>query len=175
MRALRRLIVLLTAVLAFSTATVSPAAAVGDDYPWRLDTTWSADRWGFTKRQCVSFVAWRMAQRGHPLSNATQRWGSALSWDDAARRLGYGIGTKPVPGSIAHWNAYERAAWYANGSSTANGWLTAGGYGHVGYVQGVYSDGSVSVAQYNLNGNRAYSTMRVKAPRYLYVSVATPR
>ncbi|TAL17146.1 MAG: CHAP domain-containing protein [Frankiales bacterium] len=175
MRALRRLIVLLTTVLAFTTVTVSPAAAVGDDYPWRLDSTWSADRWGFTKRQCVSFVAWRMAQRGHPLSNATQRWGSAHNWDDAARRLGYGIGTKPVPGSIAHWNPYERAAWYANGSRTANGWLTAGGYGHVGYVQGVYSDGSVSVVQYNLSGNRAYSTTRVKAPRYLYVSVATPR
>lgn len=175
MRALRRLLVLLTAVLAFSTVAVSPAAAVGDDYPWRTDTTWTADRWGFTKRQCVSFVAWRMAQRGHPLNNATQRWGSAHSWDDAARRLGYGIGTKPVAGSIAHWNAYERAAWYANGSTTANGWITAGGYGHVGYVQGVYPDGSVSVAQYNLSGTRSYSTMRVKAPRYLYVSVATPR
>ena len=175
MRALRRLVVLLTAVLAFSTVAVSPAAAVGDDYPWRTDSTWSADRWGFTKRQCVSFVAWRMAQRGHPLNNATQRWGSAHNWDDAARRLGYGIGTKPVPGSIAHWNPYERAAWYANGSRTPNGWIRAGGYGHVGYVQGVYPDGSVSVVQYNLSGTRSYSTTRVKAPRYLYVSVATPR
>ena len=175
MRALRRLLVLLTAVLAFSTVAVSPAAAVGDDYPWRTDTSWSADRWGFTKRQCVSFVAWRMAQRGHPLNNATQRWGSAANWDDAARRLGYGIGTKPVPGSIAHWNPFERAAWYANGSRTPNGWIKAGGYGHVGYVQGVYPDGSVSVAQYNLSGTRSYSTMRVRAPRYLYVSVATPR
>lgn len=128
-----------------------------------------------TKRQCVSFVAWRMAQRGHPLNNATQRWGSALSWDEAARRLGYGVGTRPVAGSVAHWNAHERSAYYSSGSTRPNGTLTAGASGHVGYVQGVYADGSVSVAQYNLNGTRSYSTMRVKAPRYLYVSVATPR
>ena len=31
----------------------------------------------------------------------------------------------------------------------------------------VYSDGSVQVAQYNGDGSRSYSTMRVKAPRYL--------
>lgn len=172
---LRRLLVLLTCLIAFTAGTLSPATAVGDDYPWKHDTTRTADRWGFTKRQCVSFVAWRMAQRGHPLNNATQKWGSALSWDEAARRLGYGIGTKPVPGSIAHWNAYERSSFYSAGSSSANGTMTAGGWGHVGYVQGVYSDGSVSVAQYNVNGSRAYSTMRVRAPRYLYVSVATPR
>lgn len=174
MRGLRRLLVLLTCVIAFSAGTLSPASAVGDDYPWKYDTTNTADRWGFTKRQCVSFVAWRMAQRGHVLNNATQRWGSALSWDDAARRLGYGIGTKPVPGSIAHWNAYESSRYYSPGSTYANGTMRAGGYGHVGYVQGVYSDGSVSVAQYNLNGTRKYSTMRVRAPRYLYVSVRIP-
>ncbi len=175
MRALRRLLVLLTCLVAFSAGTLSPATAAGDDYPWRTDTTQSADRWGFTKRQCVSFVAWRMSQRGHPLNNVTQRWGNALNWDETARRLGYGVGTKPVPGSIAQWNAYERAPYYSAGSSYANGTMKAGGYGHVGYVQGVYSDGSVSIAQYNLNGARSYSTMRVRAPRYLYVSVATPR
>ena len=175
MRKLRSLIVLLSCLVALVGATLSPASAAGDDYPWKYDTTWSADRWGFTKRQCVSFVAWRMAQRGHPLNNATQRWGSALNWDNTARLRGYGIGTKAVPGSIAHWNAFERAGYYANGSTRVNGILTAGAYGHVGYVQGVYPDGSASVVQYNLSGTRKYSVTRVKAPRYLYVSVATPR
>ena len=174
MRALRRL-VLLICVLVVTGSALKPATAVGDDYPWKHDTSGSADRWGFTKRQCVSFVAWRMAQRKHPLDNATQRWGSALTWDETARRLGYDIGTKPVPGSIAHWNANERAAWYAKGSEQPNGTMTAGAHGHVGYVQGVYKDGSVSVVQYNLGGTGEYSTARVRAPRYLYVSVATPR
>jgi surface antigen len=172
MRALRRLLVLLTCLIAVTAGTLSPATAVGDDYPWKTDTTRTADRWGFTKRECVSFVAWRMAQRNHPLSNSVQRWGNAHNWDDAARRLGYGIGNRPVAGSIAHWNAYESSPYYANG---AVGTMRAGGYGHVGYVQGVYSDGTVSVVQYNLDGTRAYRTTRVKAPRYLYVSVATPR
>ena len=175
MTVLRRLLVLLTCLVALTAGTVTPASAVGDDYPWRLDTTNTADRWGFTKRQCVSFVAWRMAQRGKVLNNATQRWGNGSNWDDNARRLGYGIGTKPVPGSVAHWNANEAGAWYANGSTKPNGTMRAGGWGHVGYVQGVYSDGSVSIAQYNLDGKRSYSTMRVRAPRYLYVSVAPPR
>lgn len=174
MRLLSRLLAVATLLVALL-ATAVPAQAAGDDYPWRTDTTRTADSWGFTKRQCVSFVAWRMYQRKHPIRNSTQRWGSALNWDDAARRLGYGVGTRAVAGSIAHWNAYEASAYYANGSTRPNGTLRAGSYGHVGYVQGVYSDGSVSVAQYNMNGARTYSVMRVKAPRYLYVSVATPR
>lgn len=174
-RHLLRLLLMIASVVALLVGTSGAASAAGDDYPWRADTSQSADRWGFTKRQCVSFVAWRMAQRGHPLSNSTQRWGSALTWDDTARRLGYGIGSKPVPGSIAQWNAGESSAYYANGATTANGLMQAGPYGHVGYVQGVYSDGSVSIVQYNMSGTRAYSTSRVKAPRYLYVSVAAPR
>ena len=175
MRLPSRLIVVASTLLALFAATSAPASAAGDDYPWRTDTTSSADRWGFTKRQCVSLVAWRLSQRGAVLSNAGQRWGNALSWDDAARRLGIGIGSKPVVGSIAHWNAGEAGAYYANGSTRPNGTMRAGSYGHVGYVQGVYSDGSVSVAQYNMYGSRSYSVMRVKAPRYLYVKVATPR
>lgn len=169
---LRSLAVLLTTVLALLGLTAAPATAVGDDYPWRADTTRAADPWGFTKRECVSFVAWRMAQRKHPLRNSTERWGNAYNWDDAARRLGYGIGTAPVPGSVAHWNAGERAAWYSPGSPRADGSMSAGRYGHVGYVQGVYPDGSASVVQYNLDGRRRYATTRVKAPRYLYVSAA---
>jgi surface antigen len=52
--------------------------------------------------------------------------------------------------------------------------MTAGSQGHVGYVRGVYRDGSVSVEHYNGTGDRAYSVSRVKAPRYLYVGVRPP-
>lgn len=175
MPALRRLIVLLTCVVAFTAGTLSPASAAGNDYPWRLDTTQTADPWGFTKRQCVSWVAFRMSQRGVILNNWRHHWGSADNWDNAARRMNHGIGPKPVIGAIAHWNAGERAAWYANGSSTANGTLTGGPAGHVGYVQGVHPDGSAVVTQYNLSGTRGYSIVRVRAPRYLYVGVRAPR
>lgn len=172
MRALRRLIAVAATVLSLSAVMASSAQAVGDDYPYRTSTTNTADRWGFTQRQCVSFVAWREAQAGRPMNNGTQRWGSALSWDEAAVRLGVKISTRPVAGAIAQWNAGERSAWYANGSQTANGTVSAGAYGHVAWVKGVYSDGSALIEQYNMFGNRAYSTMRVKAPRYLYNGVA---
>ena len=175
MRQLRRVLVLLCAVLTVSATTAAPASAAGNDYPWRLDKSWTADRYGFTKRQCVSFVAWRMAQRSHALNNRTQRWGNARDWDNAARRLRHGIGSRPVVGAIAHWNAGEKGAWYARGSSRPNGTMRAGAYGHVAYVQRVHADGSATVSQYNMSGSRSYSTARLKAPRYLYVGVRAPR
>jgi surface antigen len=170
-RALRRLITVAATVLCLSTAFSSSAFAAGDDYPYRAYTSNVSDRWGFTVRQCVSFVAWREAQAGHPVSNATQHWGSALNWDNTARARGVWISSRPRVGSIAQWNAYERSAWYANGASVPNGTVTAGGYGHVAWVKAVYADGSALIEQYNMFGNRSYSTMRVKAPRYLYYGV----
>lgn len=175
MRTARRVLVLLTALLAFGGVMALPAGASGDDYPWRTDSTWTADRWGFTKRQCVSFVAWRLAQRNQPVSNYTQHWGSALDWDNTSRRLGVGIGSRPVVGAVAQWNAYESSTYYGSVSTVPIGTMKAGPSGHVGYVQGVHSDGSAVVAQYNMTGNRSYSLVRVKAPRYLYIGVAAPR
>jgi surface antigen len=171
-RLLKRLIVVAAALAAVSVPFATPASAAGDDYPWRTSTVNAPDRWGFTQRQCVSFVAWREAQSGHALNNSTQRWGSALSWDEAAVRLGVRVSTRPVRGAVAHWNAGERSPWWAYGSSTANGYVQAGPYGHVGWVKQVNADGSVLVEQYNMSGNRSYSLTRVKAPRYIYYGVS---
>ena len=172
MRLIQRLLVGLALAMSLTTLVASPASASGDDYPYRTSTTNSLDSWGFTQRQCVSFVAWREAQAGRAMNNAEQHWGSALNWDEAAVRLGVRIGTRPVVGAIAHWNAYERSPLWANGSATANGYIQAGAYGHVGIVKQVNSDGSAVVEQYNLGGTRSYSVTRVKAPRYLYDGVA---
>ena len=75
----------------------------------------------------------------------------------------------PRIGAIAQWNAHESGAYYGKGASKPNGTFTAGGYGHVGWVKAVYADGSALVEQYNLGGDRSYSVMRVKAPRYLLI------
>ncbi|MCA1711216.1 MAG: CHAP domain-containing protein [Actinobacteria bacterium] len=171
MRLARRLVVLLLSLLATSGLLVAPASAAGDDYPYRTSTTGANDRWGFTQRQCVSFVAWREAQARHSLNNATQHWGSALAWDETAARLGFRVSTRPVVGAIAQWNAGERSPWWASGSATANGTLTAGPYGHVGWVKQVNGDGSVVVEQYNMTGSRSYSASRLRAPRYIYYGV----
>lgn len=159
-----------TVVTGLLTAALPAGAATsGDDYPYRADTTQSADRWGFTKRQCVSFAAWRLAQHSHTISNSRQRWGSAYHWDETARALGDLVSRTPQVGTIAQWNAYESSPYYGGGSTTTNGTMRAGGYGHVAYVTRVWADRSVSVEQYNLNGARSYSSVHVKAPRYLYV------
>ena len=160
----------LLATLSLSALSVisAPAAhASGDDYPYRTDTTQSADPWGFTKRQCVSFVASELKQHGVPISNASQHWGNARDWDDAARRLGRTVTTRAKVGAVAQWNAGEHSTFYPATGGT--GTLTAGSYGHVAYVTNVYSDGSVRVEQYNMSGNRSFSAMHVRAPRYLYV------
>ena len=145
-----------------------PAQAAGDDYPYRADTTQSSDPWGFTKRQCVSFAAWELKQHGTTVSNGSQHWGNARDWDEAARRLGRTVTTRPKVGAVAQWNAGERSTYYPDGGGT--GTVTAGSYGHVAYVTNVYADGSVRVEQYNMFGNRAFSAMHLRAPRYLYVA-----
>ena len=149
------------------TPAAVPQPVATDSYPYADDTTNGMDAWGFTKRQCVSYVAWRLADAGRPIDNPTQRWGSALDWDDAAQRLGYAVSSQPHVGAVAQWNAHEDGPYWASGSSTANGSFVAGSMGHVAWVTKVYSDGSVLVAQYNGTSDRSYSTMRVKAPRYL--------
>jgi surface antigen len=143
------------------------AAPTADSYPYRTSQTNDLDAWGFTQRQCVSYAAWRLAQAGRAISNQNGGWGSASGWDDAARRLGFTVSSHPTVGSIAQWNAGEASKVWA-GSST--GTFTAGGYGHVAYVTQVFADGSVQVAQYNATGNRAFSTMRMTAPRFLHIS-----
>lgn len=159
-------VVLLAVLTVGLLAPAAPARAYTDDYPWKSDTTGSADPFGFTKRQCVSYAAWRLYKAGHRISNSKQRWGNASNWDDTARRLGKRVTTTPKVGSIAQWNSQEKSPWYG---SSGVGTMQAGRYGHVAWVVSVYSDRSVLVRQYNMNGTRAYSQMRVKAPRYLYL------
>lgn len=143
-----------------------PVQLVRDGYPYRTSQTNDRDAWGFTQRQCVSYVAWRLAQSGHPISNDLDGWGSASGWDETAQRLGMTVDSVPTLGAVAHWNPRESSRTGAAGST---GLFTAGDYGHVAYVTQVFGDGSVQVDQYNATGTRAFSTMRLRAPRFLHV------
>lgn len=140
----------------------SPAHAAGDAYPYRTDATQTRDPWGFTKRQCVSYAAWRLSRAGHAISNSRNQWGSASHWDEAAGLHHVRVGVTPAVGAIAQWNANERTAHYPGG------YLQAGAYGHVAVVIATYPDKSAMVEQYNATGTRSYSRMHVSARRYLY-------
>ena len=146
---------------------VVAAPATRDAYPYDDDATWGNDPWGFTKRQCVSYVAWRLAEAGRPLDNRRDGWSSARNWDDVARRLGYPVSSTPSVGAVAQWDAGEHSAYWSPRARTSDGTFVAGTDGHVAWVTAVHADGSVEVAQYNGTGDRSYSTMRVRAPRYL--------
>ena len=170
MHSVRRMLAvigLLTGLLSLSLPALPASAA--DNYPWRYSTVSAPDPWGFTQRQCVSFTAFRLALAHHRILNTRNQWGNASHWDEEAGRHRMTITRRPKVGSVAQWNAYERGAYYAHGSATANGWFRAGAYGHVGYVTGIYADGSVRIEQYNLFGTRTWSAIRVRAPRYLYI------
>lgn len=158
----------LASILSGLFVLASPAQAAGDDYPYRTSVATTPDPWGLTKRQCVSFVAWRLAQAHRPVYNtAATPWGNASHWDDQARTLHKTVTATPRVGAVAQWNSNERSTWYLAGGVV--GTMTAGVSGHVAWVTAVYPDGSVSIEQYNVNGSRAYSTMHVRAPRYLYL------
>jgi surface antigen len=170
--ALLRAPLLVLLVVAGLLVPTAPARAYVDDYPWAGSAGTSADAFGFTQRQCVSYAAYRLYKMGHRINNRTYYngtyyyWGSAYHWDTTAAALHKTITHTPKVGAVAQWNAYERSPVYF---SSGVGYFTAGSYGHVAWVAGVYSDGTVLVRQYNATGTKSFSQWRTKAPRYLYV------
>jgi hypothetical protein len=58
-RAVATLVVLTTLLLAI--LVIPASATIGtNDYPYKNDSPSQTNPWGFYKRECVSFVAWRM-------------------------------------------------------------------------------------------------------------------
>jgi surface antigen len=149
-------------------------------YPWAKDQTNGVDPYGMTMRQCVSYVAWYLNSHGTPFGRFTQgpkgigTFGNAAGWDAAAVKAGFTVSTTPLVGSVAQWHANESIKW-----DTANGgWasMTAGSQGHVAIVTRVYPNGNVDLAQFNMGDARSFSTMtNVRAPRYIYVPLSSPR
>ncbi len=150
-----------------STFTVGHAKHAGNDYPWETIGLFDhqnegTDPWAEYYGQCDSFAAWKAYENlygtgAHPLpsifpapgwappypgvSNINQNtWGNAGDWSVTAPQHGWTVNSIAVPGAMAVWN---------------NGHL--GPVGHVAYVTDVYSDGSITVENYNLLGNGQYS------------------
>lgn len=160
-----------TAVPAHATAAsvlvVGRAAHLGNDYPWETIGQFEhqnegIDPWQEYDGQCDSFAAWKVYENlngsapvprpavvpapgwsppNASISNVDQNtWGNAGDWVGSATAHGWTVDDVPTPGSIAIWN---------------NGHL--GPVGHVGYVDDVYPDGSITIENYNLHANGEYS------------------
>lgn len=149
----------------------SPATGVGsgngDDYPFKAPVgvcAWcsggdNTDPWGLFKRECVSFVAWRMNQQmgwkegqPYPFSMGAMGMagaGNASQWKSGLAGRGYITDSNPKVGSVAWWDA-----------NVNFGVISTLAAGHVAVVTEVHSDGNIVVEQYNGPGSQwKYSTM----------------
>ena len=127
----------------FSGSTVVLGSACdtsrGDTYPspWcssPMDSMF--DSWGMYNRECVSYTAWKVAESGRRMPPWGWRaLGNAKQWDDNAINEGIPVDGTPRAGDVAISNRGE--------------------YGHAMYVDGVNSDGTINISQYNadLRGN----------------------
>lgn len=85
---------------------------------------------------CTWYVYERRAQLGRPIGSF---WGNANTWDTSAMSAGFTVNRTPAPGAIIQWDEYsEPYIGYA---------------GHVGIVESVNSDGSITITEMN---NMAY-------------------
>lgn len=116
-----------------------------DTYPnkWRnADQDSMVDSWGMYNRECVSYTAWKVYESGRFMPYWGGR-GNANQWDDNARAAGIPVDGNPKVGDVAVKNS--------------------GPYGHVMYVEHVYSDGSIYISQYNQSLNGTYSEAIISA------------
>jgi len=78
---------------------------------------------------CTYWASERRAQTGHPIPNT---WGDAYEWADRAAAYGYTVDNHPAPGAIMQ--------------------TSAGGLGHVAFVENVDADGTWHISEMNVVG-----------------------
>ncbi|HLL47386.1 MAG TPA: CHAP domain-containing protein, partial [Longimicrobiaceae bacterium] len=133
------------------TSGIAPGVR-GNDYPYVNDPAvfdpngcW-ADPWAFCKRNCTSFVAWRLRQvNGVPFTNTYRttypdRWGNASNWGSQAQKSGIPMDRNPRVGDVA---------WFSSG--------------HVAWVAAVNSDGTVLIEEYNGDFRGNYNSRTISA------------
>jgi surface antigen len=102
-----------------------------------------ADKWGFYRGQCTSWVAYRLNQRGGvSFTNSyggKGTWGNAVSWARHARVLKMTVNGTPTAGSIA---------WYASTKAAKDG--------HVAYVEKVSSPTSIVMSEMNYDAGNGF-------------------
>lgn len=93
------------------------------------------DPWGLYTRECVSYVAWKIASTGRFVPHFGGM-GNANQWPGTTSGYGIAQGSTPRAGAAAVMNI--------------------GYYGHVMYVESVNSDGTITVSDYNLEWDGLY-------------------
>jgi surface antigen len=104
------------------------------------------DQWGYEYRNCTSYVAWKLSQRGY---NMPFGIGNANNWDNYYTGR-VAINGSPAVGAIAQTDA--------------------GGFGHVAYVE-AYNATSVTVSEFNWAGTGAFDLRTVPIGTFQYIHV----
>lgn len=115
---------------------MSRSTVIGDNYPWPNAAIPYAevDPWGLYKRECVSFVAYRLSTvNGFTIPYA---YGNANLWGYRAQNEGYRVDMNPVAGSVA--------------------WFTGNKGFHVAWVVGVNGE-NVEIEEYNYGYTNRYN------------------
>lgn len=111
------------------------------------------DDWGMYNRECVSYVAWKVASTGRYMPHwggaySNGYWGgNAYAWVHNADVANIPRGTHPRAGAAVVWGTDDGV----------------GPLGHVAYVDSVNGDGSIEVSQYNFGIHGAFTRMHVSA------------
>ena len=93
------------------------------------------DPWNFYTCQCTSYAAWYWnAALGKSWTNTRPGSGSAYNWANLARDQGYSVSSTPQVGAIISWG---------------QGLYPGDQWGHVAIVEGVNSDGTIDLSEYN--------------------------
>lgn len=97
---------------------------------------------------CTWYAFERRAQLGRPIGSF---WGNASTWAMNAIAAGFPVNKVPQAGAIAQWNAYSSN----RGVSPY--------YGHVGVVERVNPDGTVTISEMNVAGFNQVSSVTLSA------------
>ena len=106
-----------------------------DDYPWPNASSSDRDTWGFYKRWCTSWVAWKVNQMWNTSadffntmfgSSDDNKLGNASHWKQVLEQNGYESDLNPKIGDIAWWSS-----------------------NHVAFVSRVVDDDTVEITEYN--------------------------
>ena len=112
---------------------------------------------GFAYRNCTDFVAWFMGLTWSSFHFPAGK-GNAVDWKAYAGHAGLQVTSVPSVGDIAWW-----------------GGEVGGGYGHVAIVTAVDADGSVTIAEYNGDGQGDYDLRpEIRADAYLHRRGTSP-
>lgn len=125
---------------------------VGGDFA-PIDPNFQAALNGGYWGNCTYYVYNRVAQLGKPLT--TPAMGDAAQWSSTARSIGLPVSHTPKAGTIAVFQSGVA------GASPV--------YGHVSFVEKVYSDGTVLVSEMNVQGLNIISTRLISAADAQYV------